>query len=93
MSALRPGTHKATVFGGQSPLSLITSGDKDSLLTVRRFLDAACTGLYMAPNEIDADFQSYTDQQIVDVSAPLSASPDQAPVGDRPRFREGEHDE
>jgi Protein of unknown function (DUF2384) len=87
------GPHKATVFGGQPPLSLIANGDKDSLLTVRRFLEAAQGGLYMAPNEIDADFQPYTDGQIVDVSAPLSTSPDQAPVADRPGFGEGEHHE
>ena len=53
------------MFGGQPPLSLIANGDKDSLLNVRRFLDAACTGLYRPPNDIDRGFQPYTDAQIV----------------------------
>jgi hypothetical protein len=87
------GPHKATVFGGQPPLSLIANGDKDSLLTVRRFLEAAQGGLYMAPNEIDANFEPYTDQQIVDVAPRLSTTPDEAPVGERPSFREGDQDE
>lgn len=41
--------HKARVFGGAPPIELITSGTQDAVLTVRRFLDAACGGLYMAP--------------------------------------------
>ncbi len=57
--------HKATVFGGNPPLALMTSGTQDGLLTVRRFLDAARGGLYMAPNEVDAGFVPYTDADIV----------------------------
>ncbi len=57
--------HAATVFGGQPPLALITSGTQDGLLTVRRFLDAARGGLYMEPNAIDAAFTPYTDADIV----------------------------
>lgn len=58
--------HRATVFGGRPPLALIVSGTQDGLLTVRRFLDAARGGVYMAPNEIDAGLQhSYTDADVV----------------------------
>lgn len=49
------GPHDATVFGGRPPLALVTSGTQDGLLTVRRFLDAARGGLYMAPNAADAE--------------------------------------
>lgn len=57
--------HRATVFGGHPPLDLVTSGTQDGLLTVRRFLDAARGGLYMEPNELDGNFQPYTDADIV----------------------------
>jgi uncharacterized protein (DUF2384 family) len=59
------GPHRATVFGGKPPLDLLTSGTQDALLTLRRFLDAARGGLYMAPNDLDRDFTPYTDQDIV----------------------------
>jgi Protein of unknown function (DUF2384) len=59
------GPHRAIPFGGQAPLGLITSGTQDGLLTVRRFLDAARGGLFMAPNEIDAGFSPYRDGDIV----------------------------
>src|ERR1700730_15972702 len=55
------GPHQATVFGGKPPLSLIVSGTQESLLTVRRFLDAARVGIYMEPNELDRDFRPYAD--------------------------------
>ncbi len=58
------GPHKATVFGGRPPLALVTSGTQDSLLTVRRFLDGARGGLYMAPNEVDIGFTPYTDADV-----------------------------
>ncbi|MEO9189818.1 MAG: MbcA/ParS/Xre antitoxin family protein, partial [Acetobacteraceae bacterium] len=32
--------HAATIFGGQPPMELLTSGSQDALLWVRRFLDA-----------------------------------------------------
>ena len=44
------GPHDAPLFGGQPPLALVTAGTLDGLLLVRRFLDAARGGLYMAPN-------------------------------------------
>lgn len=57
--------HNATVFGGQSPLALATSGTQDGLLTVRRFLDGARGGLYMQPNAIDEAFTPYDETEIV----------------------------
>ena len=57
--------HGATVFGGRPPLDLVVDGRQDGLLTVRRFLDAARGGLYMPPNEIDADFRPYAEADIV----------------------------
>ncbi|MGN6311484.1 MAG: MbcA/ParS/Xre antitoxin family protein [Xanthobacteraceae bacterium] len=57
--------HHATVFGGQPPLALITSGTQDGLLTVRRFLDGARGGLYMPPNVIDEAFTPYSESEIV----------------------------
>ncbi len=59
------GIHRATVFGGGSPLQLMTSGSQDAILTVRRFLDAARGGIYMAPNELDLNTQLYRDEDIV----------------------------
>lgn len=59
------GHHLAPVFGGRPPLALVTSGTQDGLMTVRRFLDASCTGLYIAPNEIDEDPTPYADRDIV----------------------------
>jgi hypothetical protein len=57
--------HAATVFGGNSPMALVTSGTQDGLMTVRRFLDGARGGLYMPPNEADRDFVPYDDTDIV----------------------------
>ncbi|MFQ0812493.1 hypothetical protein AVM02_03725 [Brucella anthropi] len=57
--------NQAGVFGGHPPLSLITSGLQDGLLTVRRFLDAARGGLYMEPNELDRAFRPYRDEDVV----------------------------
>ncbi|MDI6024826.1 MbcA/ParS/Xre antitoxin family protein [Corticibacterium sp. UT-5YL-CI-8] len=57
--------HDATVFGGQPPLRLITSGTQDGLMSVRRFLDAARGGLYMPPNEADDGFTPYTDTDLI----------------------------
>ncbi len=59
------GPHAALVFGGRPPLDLVTSGTQDGLLTVRRFLDAARGGLYMAPNAADLDVRPLTDAEIV----------------------------
>ena len=57
--------HAATVFAGSPPLDWIVSGPQDGLMTVRRFLDGARGGLYMQPNELDAGFLPYTDDEIV----------------------------
>jgi hypothetical protein len=57
--------HDAPLFGGQPPLALITAGAQDGLMAVRRFLDAARSGLYMAPNAVDAAFAPYGDSEIV----------------------------
>ena len=59
------GPHGAPTFGGRSPLELLSGGGLGDLLAVRRFLDAATTGLYMPPNEVDRDFLPYTDQNLV----------------------------
>jgi len=48
--------HNAPVFGGHAPIDLVTAGTQDALLTVRRFLDAARGGLYMAPGAVDTGF-------------------------------------
>ena len=57
----------APLFGGRTPITLITSGTQDGLMSVRRFLDAACSGLYMTPSEIDQAFRPYRDVKIVDI--------------------------
>ncbi len=59
------GPHQAPVFGGQPPLALVTSGTLDGLMQVRRFLDAARGGLYMAPNAADADPRPYGADELV----------------------------
>jgi hypothetical protein len=59
------GPHDAVVFGGRPPMALVTSGTQDGLMVVRRFLDAARGGLYMAPNAADAAFTPYTDEELV----------------------------
>lgn len=59
------GPHQATVFGGRPPMALLTSGTQDGLMIVRRFLDAARGGLYMAPNAVDAAFVPYGDDELV----------------------------
>ena len=59
------GPHYAPMFGGRAPLELVTSGSLEDLLAVRRFLDAATTGTYMPPNDVDRNFQSYRDEDIV----------------------------
>jgi hypothetical protein len=59
------GPHDAPLFGGRPPLDLVTSGTQDGLISVRRFLDAARGGIYMAPNAIDREFTPYTDAEVV----------------------------
>jgi len=55
----------ARVFGGQPPLRLVASGLQDGLMTVRRYLDAARSGLHMEPNEVDTDRRPYEETDIV----------------------------
>ena len=57
--------NSALAFGGRAPMTLVTCGTQDGLLSVRRFLDAACGGLYMPPNELDQAFRQYADADIV----------------------------
>jgi len=57
--------HRAVIFGGHAPLDLIVSGTQDGLLTVRRFLDAACSGLYVELNALDRAFSPYLDADVV----------------------------
>lgn len=54
------GPHDAPLFGGQAPMSLVTSGSLDGLVLVRRFLDAARGGVYMPPNGLDVGFPATT---------------------------------
>ena len=57
--------HNEVIFGGHPPLDLIANGSQDGLLSVRRFLEGACGGLYMQPNTIDEAFTLYDDTEIV----------------------------
>ena len=57
--------HAAMPFGGQAPIALVTGGTQDGLMAVRRFLDAARGGLFMAPNAADQDTPPLTDEDIV----------------------------
>jgi hypothetical protein len=57
--------HAAPIFGGKPPLALLTCGTQDGILSVRRFLDAARGGLYMPPNNLDAEAAMLTDADIV----------------------------
>ncbi|MET7245558.1 MbcA/ParS/Xre antitoxin family protein [Methylobacterium sp. EM32] len=57
--------HRAPLFGGQAPLALVTGGTQDGLMAVRRFLDAARGGLFLAPNAVDRDTAPSTDADIV----------------------------
>jgi hypothetical protein len=62
--------HGAKVFGGKAPLDLMTSGNERDLLAVLQFLNAACTGLYMEPNEVDRGFEPYTIVELDDSQDP-----------------------
>jgi len=56
--------HHTELFGGQPPMALIAGGTLDGLMLLRRFLDGARGGIYMAPNAVDEDFQPYTDAEL-----------------------------
>lgn len=57
--------HDARVFGGAAPIDLITSGTQDALMTVRRFVDAACGGLHMNPMPDEQTYPPYSDDEII----------------------------
>lgn len=57
--------HHARSFGGAAPIDIIASGTQDALMTVRRFVDAACGGLYMAPSLYDRDWPPHDDSEII----------------------------
>lgn len=57
--------HAALPFGGQPPIALALGGTQDGLMLMRRFLDAARGGFFMAPNAIDAQSPALSDEDIV----------------------------
>lgn len=57
--------HAALPFAGQPPIALAVSGTQDGLMLVRRFLDAARGGLFMAPNAADDRTSALTDEDII----------------------------
>ncbi len=57
--------HAALPFGGQPPIALALGGTQDGLMLMRRFLDAARGGFFMAPNAIDAQTPALSDEDIV----------------------------
>lgn len=57
--------HEGLVFGGQPPMSLVTSGTQDGLLTVRRYLDAWRGGLFASPDARVDGAEPITDDDIV----------------------------
>lgn len=57
--------HTALPFSGRTPLDVLSSGTQDALMSVRRFLDGARGGIFMAPNEADRGFVPMTAGDIV----------------------------
>ena len=60
--------HGARIFSGSTPLDLIVRGGLESLMNVRRFIDAAGTGLYMPPTPNEESFLPYKEHEIMFVS-------------------------
>jgi Protein of unknown function (DUF2384). len=56
--------HDSSPFEGRPPKELLTQGDIEALMTVRRFLDAACTGIYMPPQADGGEMPPYEDSEI-----------------------------
>lgn len=56
--------HTSQPFEGRPPFDLITSNSLDEMLLLRRFLDDARGGIYMAPNQLDRGFEPYRDDDI-----------------------------
>ena len=59
------GANSAVPFDGRAPLDLMLAGTLDSLLTVRRFLDALVSGQEVEPNEVNRNFRLYTGTDII----------------------------
>lgn len=57
--------HDDRAFGGAAPIDLITSGTQETLMTVRRFIDAARGGLYMSPYSDGRNWPPYDDSEII----------------------------
>jgi uncharacterized protein (DUF2384 family) len=57
--------NRGPLFGGQRPVDLITCGTQDSLLAVRRHLDAWRGGQFAAPDAADRDAPPLRDQDII----------------------------
>ena len=57
--------HASAVFGGRTPLDLITDATLDGPMTVRRVLDALLLGQATEPNAVDHGFRPYTTADIV----------------------------
>lgn len=51
-------------FNGDAPVKLLTSALSRDIEAVRTLVDAACTGLFMSPNEVDRNFVQYEDSDI-----------------------------
>lgn len=59
------GPHTALPFAGQPPIALLLGGTQDGLMLVRRFLDSARGGVFMAPNAADELAPALSDEDIV----------------------------
>lgn len=57
--------HDGPIFHSAPPIDLIANGTREGLLQAKRFVDAACLGLYMAPGTLDADCKPYEDHEII----------------------------
>ena len=58
------GAHRGTVFQGASPLTFITEGAQDGILTVRRHLDA-WRGGHVGHGAAEGDFISVSEDDVV----------------------------
>lgn len=56
--------HDAQAFGGAAPIDLIASGTQETLMAVRRFIDAARGGLYMSPSSDEQNWPPYDESEI-----------------------------
>lgn len=58
------GAHRGTVFQGTSPLTFITEGAQDGILTVRRYLDA-WRGGHVGVGAAEGDFIPVSEEAVV----------------------------